>query len=92
MGDGPRVGRVIEEHRRARRTAAIIVLQVCRRLPVGDHQHHRLGVGVATQVPAGQRQRMVQISALLVDAFQAGQLRGGHRARVAAERDDLQRI
>ena len=46
------------------------------RFAVGDDQHHRLGVGVAAQMAAGQRQRVVQVGALLVDALQPGQLRG----------------
>ena len=46
------------------------------RLTVGDDQHHRLHVRVTAQVPSGQRQRVMQIRALLVHALQAGQLRG----------------
>ena len=82
--------RVVEEHRRA--LAVAEVLQVRGRLAVGDHQHHRLGVGVPAQMPGRQRQRVMQVGALLVDALQPGQLGGGHGAGVAAERDDLQRI
>ena len=43
---------------------------------VGDDEHHRLRIGVAAQMPPGQRQRVMQVGALLVDALQPGQLGG----------------
>lgn len=61
-------------------------------LSIGHHQHHRLGVGVAAQVPAGQCESVVQVGALLVDTLQPGQFGGRHGACVPAEGDDLQRV
>ena len=43
---------------------------------VGDDEHDRLRVGMTAQVPAGQRQRVVQVGALLVDALKPGQFGG----------------
>lgn len=80
---------VVEEHGRA---LALEVLQVRGRFTVGDHQHHGLRVGVAAQMPARQRQRVMQIGALLVHTLQPGQLGGGHRPGVAAKSNDLQGI
>ncbi len=72
--DGARMRRVVEEHRRA------VAVATSSRCAVGspsvDHQHHRLRVGVTAQVPPGQRQRVVQVGALLVNAFQRGQFGG----------------
>lgn len=59
---------------------------------IGHHQDDRLRVRVASEMSPGQRQRVVQVGALLVDALQTGQLRGRHGPRVATERDDLQGI
>jgi hypothetical protein len=47
---------------------------------------------MAAQVPPRERERVVQVGALLVDALQAGQFGGGHRPRMTAKGDDLQRI
>ena len=41
-----------------------VARQVRGRLAVGDHQDDRLGVGVPSQVPAGQHQRVLQVGAL----------------------------
>ncbi len=89
VGDGPRMRWVIEEHRRA---IPVEVLQVSGRLTIGHHQHDGLRVGVPAQVTTRQRQRVMQVRALLVDTLQAGQFGGCHRPGVTAKGDDLQRI
>ena len=47
---------------------------------------------MAPQVPTRQRQGVMQVGALFVNALQPGQFGGAHRAGMSAESDDLQRI
>ena len=46
------------------------------RLAVGDDEHDRLGVGVLVQEAAGEHQRVLQVRALHVVGFEAGEVRG----------------
>ena len=87
-GDGARVRRVVEE----RLGPVAVLLEMGRRLTVGDDEDHWLRVGMTPQVPAGEQQRVVQVGALLVHAFQAGELGRRDRAGMPAKSDDLQRI
>ena len=99
LGTHPRDVVQFSHRRRQRRRVRRVVeerfatgQQMCCRLTVGDDQHHRLRVGMATKVPLRQEQCMVQVGPLLPHPVEPDQFGHLQRLGVVAEGDQLQFI